>query len=116
MKIKKTLSAISIGIFLLLGMTSGTAFAAATCDQTTIQGIGMYPALATADASMYRIWLSCGDAAPDWPGTRTFLLSKSLGDAGYATILTAKSLGKTLFVYAGGTATNSLIFNIYMNP
>ena len=52
-----------------------------------------------------------------WVGARTFYLHPDLGKAGYATLLTAYSLGKTVKVKIEGTATaGSLITHIYLNP
>ena len=51
-----------------------------------------------------------------WTGTRQFYLSSTLGNQGLATLLTAYSLGKTVWVRIAGTGEpGSLIQIIYIN-
>ena len=55
-------------------------------------------------------------ASPAWTGVRQFYLSATLGNAGLATMLTAFSLGETVFVRISGTADpGSLITIIFVN-
>ena len=52
-----------------------------------------------------------------WVGERAFYLHPDLGKTGYATLLTAYSLGKTVRVRIEGTAEpGSLITHLYINP
>jgi len=52
----------------------------------------------------------------NWTGTRLFYLSSTLGNQGYATLLTAYSLGKTVWVRIAGTGEpGSLVQIIYIN-
>jgi len=51
-----------------------------------------------------------------WTGIRQFYLSSTLGNQGLATLLTAYSLGKTVWVrIAGDGSSGSLISIIYIN-
>jgi len=51
-----------------------------------------------------------------WTGIRQFYLSSTLGNQGLATILTAYSMGKTLWVrIAGDGAKGSLIEIVFIN-
>ena len=51
-----------------------------------------------------------------WTGTRQFYLSSTLGNPGLATMLTAISLGQSVFVRIAGTGTEgSLVTIIFLN-
>ena len=51
-----------------------------------------------------------------WTGTRQFYLSSTLGNQGLAVLLTAYSLGETVFVrIAGDASPGSLITIIFVN-
>ncbi|MGV8073286.1 MAG: hypothetical protein AB2L11_01800 [Syntrophobacteraceae bacterium] len=51
-----------------------------------------------------------------WTGARQFYLSSALGNQGLATLLTAYSMGKTVWVRISGTATSgSLVEIIFIN-
>ena len=55
-------------------------------------------------------------SSPAWTGVRQFYLSSTLGNAGLATMLTAFSLGETVFVRIAGTAeSGSLVTIIFVN-
>jgi hypothetical protein len=52
----------------------------------------------------------------NWAGPRQFYLSSSLGNQGLAVLLTAYSMGKTVWVRAAGTGTaGSLLEVIFVN-
>lgn len=56
------------------------------------------------------------DSGVNWTGNRQFYLSSSLGNQGLATMLTAYSMGKTLWVrLAGDGSAGSLITIIFIN-
>ena len=62
------------------------------------------------------VQLSDTGSSPAWTGIRQFYLSSTLGNAGLATMLTAFSLGETVFVRIAGTAeSGSLITIIFVN-
>ena len=55
-------------------------------------------------------------ATPAWTGVRQFYLSTTLGNSGLATMLTAFSLGETVFVRIAGNADpGSLVTIIFVN-
>ena len=56
------------------------------------------------------------DSVAAWVGERAFYLHDSIKNFGYATLLTAISLGKTVRVRIAGTATpGSLITHLWIN-
>ena len=99
-------------------MISAPVFSA-DLDGCTITRIGAYPGLINADLnrSGYPVFLS----HPSWPETsRMFYLSADLGDGGLATLLTAFSLEKPIWVRIGPSAEasadpGSIITVIYVN-
>jgi len=87
---------------------------AADCGFATIKKIGNNPLLTNTGASPYMARLDCNDDSI-WPGEIAFYLSQDLGDAGLATLLTAYSLGKTVWVRTLGVTTGSIITVVYLN-
>lgn len=66
-------------------------------------------------ASGYFVQLDDQAATGAWVGTRAFYLSTELGDSGLATLLTAYSLGKTVWVRILAVDPGSIITILYMN-
>ena len=93
--------------FVALMMTVGTSFAAVDCDAMAIKSTGTTPY--TASGLFVKLTPtatnSCGAAGTDIQ----YYLDTTNTDATYATILTALSLGKTLFVQVSAAAQNSLL-------
>ena len=85
---------------------------AADCSSATITRLGNNPA--SSVASPFMVQLDCADDAI-WPGTLTLYLSNDLGEAGLATLLTAYSLGKTVWARTQGTVPGSIVSIIYIN-
>lgn len=108
------------GIIVSLVNLTGTSFAAVQCLNTKIEAAGYYPSQAdeATGNSGYRVQLTClDDVSPDqlaFSGTRSFYLSADLGDAGYASLLTAYSLGTNIRVQLASSDFNSLVLSIYM--
>lgn len=86
---------------------------AADCASATIKRLGNNPVKASG-ASSYMVQLDCSDDTA-WPGTLTLYLSEELGDSGLATLLTAYSLQKTVWVRTLGVAPGSIVSVIYLN-
>ena len=62
------------------------------------------------------VQLTDDSATPLWTGVRQFYLSATLGNGGLATMLTAFSLGESVFVRIAGTgASGSLVTIIFVN-
>jgi hypothetical protein len=104
-----TLSVVA-SFIMVLGIES--SHAAWKCDSGKITFAGVYPDLAeeTTQTSSYLIQYIC-DADPD--RTRQYLLSTDVGDSGYATVLTAVSLGQKVKIQTAGTGGwNSLVERI----
>jgi hypothetical protein len=87
---------------------------AADCASATIKRLGTNPVTGSTGASPYMVQLDCS-ADTIWPGTLTLYLSEDLGDSGLATLLTAYSLGKTVWVRTLGVTAGSIISVIYIN-
>ena len=82
------------------------------CAACTVTRLGMVPgSFGTEDGFMVQV----DDAADEWTGSRTFYLSDTLGKAGWATVLTGYSLGKTLWLRLVGTTPGSLITIVHIN-
>ena len=113
MKLKK----ISISIvFIVTALSLCTLPAIANaydCAQCTVTRLGMVPgSFGTADGFMVQV----KDAAGEWgAGSMTFYLDDTLGKAGWATVLTGYSLGKTFWLRLVGTTPGSLITIIHIN-
>lgn len=103
------LSFFFVASFMVLGI--GTSHAAWKCDSASITFAGVFPDIGvTEGSSPYLIKISC-DADPD--KERQYLLNTDLGDSGYATVLTAISLGyKVKILTAGDGGWNSLVERI----
>ena len=110
---KKMLMTIVASLFAIT-LYAGTASAVVTCDAASIGKVGVFP----DQPNKYRVELTCTDATPPWSGVRTFYLTDDpdgLGDSGYATVLTAISLNKTIKAVLADASWNSLVLQIFMN-
>ena len=114
MKLRR-LSIYVMPIMAVLSLAILPGIANATVDVSSAQIVktGYYPGAA---GSGFVIQLVDKSASPAWSGPRQFYLSTDLGNEGYAIILTAYSMGKTVWVRIGGNAEpGSLISIIYIN-
>jgi hypothetical protein len=68
------------------------------------------------DGGTAMIQLKDEGTSPLWTGAYSFSLHPSLGKAGYATLLTAYSLSKTIRIKAVGLTPGAYITHIYLNP
>ena len=81
-----------------------------------IERLGPDPRFISTASSGYMVQLSDSAASPQWAGVRQFYLSADLGNTGVATLLTAFSLGETVWVRIAGTGeSGSLIEIIFVN-
>ena len=87
---------------------------AADCASGTIKRLGANPATGTSGASPYMVQIDCANDAT-WLGTLQLYLSEDLGEAGLATLLTAYSLGKTVWVRTLGVVPGSIATVVYIN-
>ena len=117
MKIRNITTACIFGMAMLLAPTFSTTANAAYCNDTVIDSVSILPENAVpGSVSKYRVTVSCVDTAR-WAGLRHFYLTEDLGEAGYATVLTALSLGRNLSIVTTSYNTNSLLTIIKMlNP
>ena len=88
-------------------MSAGTSFGAVSCDGMQIVSTGTTPYTASGLFVKVKptVANSCGAAGT----VKQFFLDTNNTDATYATILTALSLGKTLFIQASAATENSLL-------
>ncbi len=98
---------------LSLVIVPGIANATVDVRSAKIIKAGYYPG---APESGIMVQLADQAGSPAWAGTRQFYLSEDLGNKGFATLLSAFSLGKTVWVRIAGSAEpGSLISIIYVN-
>jgi len=113
MKRTKTIALIVLilaGLSLSITLTNANAYDVANAK---IVRLGMYPGYTgTTDGFIIRL-----DDLSDvgWTGERQFYLNDTLGKAGLATILTAYSLQKTIWVRLVSTTPGSLVTIVYIN-
>jgi len=115
MKLKKmSISVVFILTALSLCMLPAIASAASyKCSSCTIKRLGMTPGkFGTTDGFVVTV---VDDSGVGWTGERLFYLDDSLGKAGWATTLTAYSLGKTVYLKVADTVGGSLITGLHIN-
>lgn len=96
----------------LLVLYAGSANAAFTCD-ASVSMPGMRPELTGTPSNVnddYCVMIKCSN----WSGSKRMFLHEGLAESGYATILTAISLGKDMRVTMESTAWHSLITDLEM--
>jgi len=81
------------------------------CAQCTITRLGMNPGAFGTEGFMIQV----EDAAGKWTGSRTFYLNDTLGKAGWATVLTGYSMGKTFWMRLVDIVPGSLITVVHIN-
>lgn len=103
---------------ILTGIVLGSAHAAVRCYAGKVTQVGIMPEFADPglSRSKYVMSVSCTLADGAWNGELRFFIKDTLGDAGYATALTAISTGQTVEVRVAAAKTNSLMDRIYLNP
>ena len=95
---------------------SAAAHASISVPFAKIERIGPDPRFSTTASSGFMVQLTDEGISPQWSGIRQFYLSAALGNAGVATLLTAFSLGETVWVRIAGTGeSGSLITIIFVN-
>jgi hypothetical protein len=109
---KRIKMVIFVVCFISCMMAFSTTASAYDCAQAQITRLGMYPGMITPNGFMIQID-DLSDAG--WTGIRTFYLDESLGKSGWATILTAYSMGKTLYVRLVDTTPGSLVTVVHIN-
>lgn len=98
----------------LMVVFSTSTLYAADCANATIERVGTNPVTGSTGASPYMVQLDCADDSI-WPGVMTLYLSQDLGDSGLATLLSAYSMGKSVWVRTLGTTPGSIVSIIYVN-
>lgn len=98
----------ALAMFLVMGINSVYA---ATCTNGAITRVVVLNEAPSGESSQYKIQLNCDEYANE----RNYYLSSTIGDSGYATVLTAISLTKTLYMEMTGTASGSLVTLLRMN-
>ena len=115
MKNQSKIIAVVLGVIMSLTLVVGSVNAASKCTAATINFVSVRPDLATGNASPYLVNLSCADAG--WPATNQFFLLNTVGDSGYATLLTAISLNRQVETFTESRGWNALLTRIAIhNP
>ncbi len=114
MKLRSKILTGVIGSAMLLTMGASLS-PAADCASAVVSQIGVRPSLESASASKYIAMFDCLDASEAWAGNQQFVLSTDVGDSGYATLLTAVSLGQTVYIRVPSTNWRSLVEFVYLN-
>ena len=102
---KKLISLAIVG-FVAIMLSVGTSFAAVDCDGMAIQSTGTTPY--TASGLFVKVVPPTGGNACG-TATVSYFLDTNNTDATYATILTALSLTKNIFIQVSDAAANSLL-------
>ena len=95
-----------------VGLSVGSAFAATvTCPNVSITGIGTTGNPAVVSGLVVQLKNESGAVCGTWANgaVRQLALDTNNTDQTYATLLTALSLQKKLYVVAGGDTVNSLL-------
>lgn len=92
---------------LAMVMSAGSSFGAADCDAMKIVSTGTTPY--TASGLFVKVAPTVANACGAVGVAKQFYLDTTNTDATYATILTAFSLGKNIFIQVSSTAANSLL-------
>ncbi len=106
-------------LFLLLSI-AGTSFATVDASSVEIQEIGIVPGGGGSESLGIKIRLinrTGGTLGTDWEADkgRYFYLATTVGNVGMASILTAFSMEKNIWVRLGGNAeSNSLILMLFV--
>jgi hypothetical protein len=103
---KKVLMLAVMGMLAMV-MSAGTSFGAVSCDGMQIISTGTTPY--TASGLFLKVKPTVANACGAAGANIQYFLGTSNTDATYATILTALSLGKTLFIQVSAAAPNSLL-------
>lgn len=98
---------LGIAGMLALVMSAGTSFGAVSCSNMQIVSTGTTPY--TASGLFVKVKPTAANACGAAGTEIQYFLDTDNTDATYATILTALSLGKQLFIQVSGAAANSLL-------
>jgi len=107
---KKKIIATMFAMSLMLG--ANTAFAGPECLQATVMEVASMAVTPPAGATNYRVVIECPGSFSD---SRAYYLTTDLGEAGYATLLTAMSLKQTVRMKMSLWASGSLVTEIRLN-
>ena len=114
MKVYGKITTALAGAVIFFGMSMGSAIGAPVynCKNATIQEMAIVPSDSATNS--YMVFLTCEETGNS---VRYYLSQANLGDSGWATLLTAVSLGKTVNAYlAPNRGWNSLATDLQMNP
>lgn len=103
---KKVLMLAVMGMMAMV-MSAGTSFGAVSCDNMQIVSTGTTPY--TASGLFLKVKPTVANLCGAAGANIQYFLDTTNTDATYATILTALSLGKTLFLQVSAAAPNSLL-------
>ncbi len=95
-----------------IGLSVGSVFANTDCPVVSVQMVGTSPSAASGLFCKVKneSGAACGDMANG--ASRIYFLNTSMTDQTYATLLTAFSLQKKMWIQVGGTGTNNSLLYI----
>lgn len=108
---KRNALVLLVAIMMIAGLGISTANAASSCSAATVVEARVNPALEGATSSKYQITIECAA----WGITRPYVLTPEVGDAGYATALTALTTGQSVFIRVASRVGGSLMDIIALN-
>jgi hypothetical protein len=114
MKMNKKILHVALGLIVAVGLVTTTALAE-VCENATVDRVMNWPDMAKnadGESSQYGVWFTCNDLPTLFSGSRKFWLVHELGDSGFATLLTAYSMGTPVQVYMEGKDWNSLVTRV----
>ena len=103
---KKGITLVIVGLVALM-LSVGSSFAAVSCDQMQIVSTGTTPY--TASGLFVKVKPTVANDCGAAGNVVQYFLDVNNTDATYATILTALSLGKSIFIQVSAAGNNSLL-------
>jgi len=104
---KKSIIMAAIALSMLI--ITSSAYAAVNCWTAGIVNAAALAASPTTGAAPYAVKITC---PTNFTGEREYYLATDLGDSGYATLLTAISLGQSVSMELGDWTWGSLVTNV----
>lgn len=103
-----------IAVTAIFTVTAVNVKAEVVCYEAVIDQVAAVADDADETTAPYQLRLTCNSPSDLWPGSITFDMGTDLGEGGYATALTAYSLGHNVKVVVSAPSWYALIQGIYI--